>query len=160
MGDTRFAFRYFAHHKATTAIIIAVLALGTGANTLIFSLFQAHFLRAAPAVPKNDAHARLWAQERLTRTAGWQPRGFTQPELLAFAEHREIFGEVAAWTEDEIIPGGDSVSARTVNAQFVTPNFFRTLGLTLSAGQGFNQNVSDAPDMTGVMSYAIAEVRS
>src|SRR5262245_8854801 len=45
VGDLRFAFRYFARHKATTTIIVAVLALGTGANTLIFSVFQAQFLR-------------------------------------------------------------------------------------------------------------------
>src|SRR5918998_581552 len=50
-GDLRFAVRYFARHKATVAIIIAVLALGTGANTLIFSTFQAQFLRPAPGVP-------------------------------------------------------------------------------------------------------------
>src|SRR5688572_30896485 len=39
-GDMRFAFRYFARHKGIVAIIVAVLALGTGANTLIFSIFQ------------------------------------------------------------------------------------------------------------------------
>src|SRR5690349_4878587 len=31
-GDARFALRYFGRHKATTAIIVTVLALGTGAN--------------------------------------------------------------------------------------------------------------------------------
>src|SRR5687768_9715439 len=29
-GDMRFAFRYFARHKGIVAIIVAVLALGTG----------------------------------------------------------------------------------------------------------------------------------
>lgn len=56
-SDTRFAFRYFARHKATTAIIVTVIALGTGADTVIFSIFQARFLRPAPAVTENDAHA-------------------------------------------------------------------------------------------------------
>src|SRR5687768_15399658 len=37
-GDLRFAFRYFARRKATVAILVAVIALGTGANALIFSL--------------------------------------------------------------------------------------------------------------------------
>src|SRR3954467_14153533 len=32
-GDARFALRYFARHKATTAIIVIVIALGTGATT-------------------------------------------------------------------------------------------------------------------------------
>lgn len=156
-GDLRFALRYFGRHKATTAMIVTVLALGTGANTLIFSIFQAQFLRPAPAVPENNAHARIWAQERPTRTAKWQSRGFSQPELTALANRREIFQDIAAWTADEIVlDGGDSTGARRVNAQFVTPNFFRVLGLQLSAGQGFRQNASDV-DMTAVMAYAIAE---
>jgi len=156
-SDTRFAFRYFARHKATTAILIAVLTLGTGANALIFSTFQAHFLRPAPAVPSIDAHARIWAQERPTRTARWQPRGFTQPQLVALAERREIFRDVAAWTEDEVVLGGDSTGARAAQAQFVTPNYFAALGVNLVAGQGFRRDAGNAPDMTAVMSYRVAE---
>ena len=158
VADVRFAMRYFARNKATTAIIIAVLALGTGANTLIFSILQAEFLRPAPAMPDDDAHARIWAQERRTRGSQWEPRGFTQPELVALAERRELFQQVAAWTEDEVIlQADDSGSARSVGAQFVTPNYFRAIGVPLVAGQGFRQDAGDAPDMTAVMSYAGAE---
>lgn len=155
-GDLRFAFRYFARHKATTAIIVAVLALGTGANTLIFSTFQAYFLRPAPAVPANDAHVRIWAQERPTRSARWDERRFSQPELGALAARRDIFTDVAAWTEDEAILGGDSTFARSIGAQFVTPNFFGVLGVRLVAGQGFRRGIGDTPDMTAVMSYSMA----
>jgi predicted permease len=157
-GDLRFALRYFARHKATVAIIVVVLALGTGANAMFFSIFQAEFLRPAPAVPDDDAHARLWARERATTTARWQPRAFTYSELEAIAEHREIFASVGAWTsEDVILDRGDSTGARGVGAQFVTPNFFTTLGVPLAAGQGFARGPSDIPDMTAVMAYEIAE---
>src|SRR5687767_12831486 len=91
LADVRFALRYFARHKATTAIIVAVLALGTGANTLIFSLFQSEFTRPAPAMPADPSHVRLWAQERPTATAQWRPREFTQAELGTLAERRDIF---------------------------------------------------------------------
>ena len=155
-SDTRFAFRYFARHKATAAIIVAVIALGTGANTVIFSIFQAQFLRPAPAVPENDAHARIVAQERLTRTAPWQPRRFSQAEVVALAARREIFQGIAAWTEDDVVLRADSAAARGVGAQFVTSNYFRTLGVGLSAGQALRQTLDDTPDMTAVMSYAIA----
>src|SRR4051812_8824157 len=88
-SDVRFAFRYFARHKGTTAIITTVLALATGGNTLIFSTFQAQFLRPAPAVPTYDGQARIWSRERPTRTAAWKTRGFSQPELIALAQRRE-----------------------------------------------------------------------
>src|ERR671915_601035 len=88
IGDTRFAFRYFVRHKATTAIIVVVLALATGANTMFFSFFQAQFLRPAPAVPDDDAHVRIWARERPTRTAQWREGRFSHPELVALAAGR------------------------------------------------------------------------
>src|SRR3954462_203595 len=157
-GDARFALRYFARHKATTAITVVVIALGTGANTVIFSIFQSEFTRPAPAVSENSSHARVWAQERPTRTAKWETRGFTQPELVRLAERREIFRDVAAWKSDNVIlDGGDSTGARAVNTQFVTPNFFGVIGVNLSAGQGLRRDAGDAPDMTAIMAYAIAE---
>lgn len=157
-GDLRFAFRYFARHKATVAIIVVVLALATGANAMIFSIFQAEFLRPAPAVPSHDAHARLWAQERATTTAKWEPRAFTHAELEALAARREIFADVAAWTdEDVILDGGDSTGARGVLAQFVTPNLFNMLGVPLVAGQGWASKGTDAPSKVAVMAYAVAE---
>jgi predicted permease len=162
--DLRFALRYFARHKANTGIIVAVLSLGTGANALIFSMFQAEFLRPAPAVSRHDA-IRIWGQERSAPTAPWQPRLFAQSELIALTERSDILRDVAAWTEEEVIVGSDSISAtatRAVNAQFVTPNFFRALGVPLSAGPGFpqdgdgNHSTSGAP---AVIAYATAEQR-
>ena len=158
-GDLRFAFRYFVRNKATTAIIVVVLALGIGANTVIFSLFQSEFLRPAPAVPGNDAHARIWAQERATQTSSWEPRRWSQPELDVLAARRDIFRDVAAFTEDELIlRGGDSVAARSVSAQFVTPNFFSVLGIALVAGPGLRIDAGDSPDPTAVMAYRDAEL--
>jgi putative ABC transport system permease protein len=160
-GDLRFALRYFVRHKATVAIIVVVLTLGTGANAMFFSIFQAEFLRPAPAVPENDAHARIWAVERATTTAKWQPRAFTHAELDALAARRETFATVSGWLVEDVILGGgsiagDSTPARSVRAQFVTPNFFAALGVPLAAGQGFAR-VSDAPELTAVMSHEIAE---
>jgi hypothetical protein len=39
-------------------------------------------VRPAPAVPDDDAHVRIWAKERPTRTARWPPRLLSQPERL------------------------------------------------------------------------------
>src|SRR6266852_6301188 len=47
-GDARYALRTFARNKAFTATAIATLALGIGANTAIFSLFDALMLRWLP----------------------------------------------------------------------------------------------------------------
>ena len=155
-GDFRFALRYFARHKVTVAIIILVLAVGTGTNTMIFSVFQSQFLRPAPGVPDDDSHARIWGQQRDTRLGAWHPRGFTHPELLALAQQRDVFSEVAGWTSDEVSFAPDSGGARVMSAQYVTPNFFATLGVQLVAGQGLSRHASRALDRTAVMSGAVA----
>jgi len=162
LADARFAHRYFARHKATTAIIVTVLALGTGANALIFSLIQSQFFRPAPGVSPNADQVRVWSQERATPTAQWQPRLFTYAEITALAERRDIFHDVAAWTEDEVVLGADSTiasAARSMQMQFVTPNYFHALGVTIVAGPGLAQrtDVRDTPDLTAVMSYAMAD---
>ncbi len=155
-GDLRFGIRYFARHKVTVAIIVMVLALGTGTNTMIFSLFQSQFLRPAPAVPDDDSHARIWGQQRDTRLAAWHDRGFTHPELVALAQHRDVFRDVAGWTSDEVSFAAGSGGARALQAQYVTPNFFATLGVRPIAGQGLSRQASDAPHRTAVMSEAVA----
>jgi putative ABC transport system permease protein len=160
-GDVRFAFRYFGRHKASTALIVAVLALGTGANALIFSMIQAQFFRPAPAMSKDDAHARFWARERSSSTASWQSREFTLSELQAIAEQRDVFEAVAAWhAHDVVLQGDDSVGARGVRAQFVTPNFFSVIGVSLAAGVGFVQSdlaANQTADLTVVISHEMAD---
>lgn len=158
-GDLQFAVRYFARHKAAVSIIITVLAVSTGANTVIFSGFQGMFLRPAPAVPHDAALARIWARERSTRTGPWSPRGFTLPELSGLAERRDVFEEVAAYTAHDVVIGGrDSMPARGVGAQFVSSNYFAALRVPLIAGPGFVREASEAAPaaMTAVTSYALA----
>lgn len=158
-ADARFALRYFARHKGTTAIIIAVLALGTGANTVIFSLYQSQFVRPAPAMPDNADVARIWGQERPTTTANWKLRGFTAPELDALSERRDVLSAVGAWTAEDVVLRGDSTVARAVEAQFVTTNYFAVAGVPLVAGVGFPPDEGAAPNMTAVMSFLEAESR-
>src|SRR5258706_3787586 len=53
-GDARYALRTFARNRTFTATAIATLALGIGANTAMFSLFDALMLRWLP-VPNPQA---------------------------------------------------------------------------------------------------------
>jgi predicted permease len=157
-SDVRFARRYFSRHKATTAIIVAVLALASGANTLIFSLFQGMFLRPAPQVPQDPAHALVWMQERPAPTAKWDIVDLTGTQLDLLSERREVFASVAAWVEDyAIIAGGDSEGARNAPVTFVTPNYFATLGVPLSRGRGLLQQTDGTPDLSAVMAEIPAE---
>src|SRR5687767_4548900 len=118
-GDLRFAFRYFGRHKATVAIVIAVLTLGTGANTLFFSVYRDSFMKPPKGIPEDPAHARIYSQIRLTQTGQWQGAGFTLAELTMLAERRDMFSGLAGWAPFGVALDGlaaDSAGARAVDA--------------------------------------------
>ena len=48
VSDIRFALRSLLKHRAFSAVIIATLALGVGANTAIFSVVNAALLKPLP----------------------------------------------------------------------------------------------------------------
>jgi putative ABC transport system permease protein len=155
-SDLGFALRYFARNKATSAIVIAVLALGIGANTIIFSAMQAEMLRPAPAVPDDDRLVRLWSTQRDNPTAKWNERDLTGPELAALAERGELFESVAAaHSHDVVLVGPDSAGPQGVRAQFVTPNYFATVGIPLT-GPGLARDASGG-DLSVVLSHTMAE---
>ena len=158
IADLRFAFRYFGRNRLTVAIVVSVFALGIGANTALVTVIQSHVMRPAAAVPDDEALVRLWKQERSTRTAAWDVRLFTYAELSDIQTRTDIYSSVEGWTaHDVVLNPGDSIGARGANAQFVTSGFFSTLGVRLVAGNAFTPSSDDAPDMSAVMSFAMAE---
>lgn len=157
-GDVRFAFRYFSRNKLTVAILVSVLAVGIGGTTALVTVIQSQFFRPAPGVPDEDALVRIWSLERPSLTDPWHVDGFSQAELNALTASGRVFTGVAGWREqDVVVHAGDSVGARGVGAQYVTPNYFTVLGTRLSAGVGFAAAVPGEADMSAVMSFALAE---
>lgn len=153
-SDVRFALRYFARNKITAGIVVAVLALGIGANTVIFSVMQAMFFRPPLAVPENPEHVLIHAMERKERQS-WQRTEQSMYELRALAARRETFRDVVAWTQDEVvIDAGDSTGARGADVQFVTPNYFAFLGVPLASGPGFAR--ADSAVRAAIMSFRFA----
>ncbi len=157
IADLRFALRYFARKPMTAVTIVVVLGLGIGANSAIFTVLHAVLARPAPAVPKDDSHARIYGLET-ARGGHSELRDFSYAELAQLAERRETFVAVAGWTaHDVVLALVDSSGSNDVGAEFVTPNFFTTLGVPLVAGPGFAPHAPTAPHATAVISFDLAE---
>src|SRR5262245_1314172 len=58
-GDLRQAVKLFAHRPAYTTVVVATLAIGLGASTAVFSLFNALLLRPLP-YPDPDRLVLVW----------------------------------------------------------------------------------------------------
>ncbi len=117
---------------AFTAIAVATLALGIGANTAIFSVVNAVLLRPLP-FPHSEQ--LVLVSDDLT---GRQINdvGISVPELQDLQERSGVFEEISAvWPVDANLTGSDR--PERVELLAVSPNYFSLLGATAQLGRVF-----------------------
>jgi predicted permease len=151
LRDLIFSCRHLARAPGFTVAAVLTLALGTGANTAIFSLING-FLRPLP-VPDADQIVILAASTPGDET-GFRYR-FSLPALKEFREQATVFSDVFAF---DIRLGGLGVDGRTTQFTYcvVTGNFFSGLGLKPAAGRFFEPGEGEAPgsDAITVLGHA------
>src|SRR5262245_23777381 len=129
--DLRYGVRMLLRHKGFTAIAVLSLALGIGANTLIFSVFQSVVL--AP-LPYDDP-------ERLVMVWPKNHRGFhvfvSGPDFLDWKRSSRSFDRISgikSQDHDLTSPG----PAEHIEGREVSADFFSTLGVKLPLGREFS----------------------
>jgi putative ABC transport system permease protein len=93
--DVRYGLRLLLKHPGFTAIMIAVLALGIGANTAIFSVVNSVLLRPLN-YPDSAALMTLW--EDHTRREGPIREWTSPPGFRDWREQSTVFAHMAAMT--------------------------------------------------------------
>ncbi|MGH2822884.1 MAG: ABC transporter permease [Thermoleophilaceae bacterium] len=139
MNDFRYAVRQLAKSPGFTAVAVATLALGTGANSLLFSVIHAVLLRPLPypeserivsvnIVPRDEGAARS--------LAGQAPHH----AYLQWRQQSGSFAALAAYRETGASVGrGGGAPDRLSGAQ-VTANFFALLGVQPAVGRSFTED--------------------
>jgi putative ABC transport system permease protein len=98
LADLRYAVRSFLKTPILSAVIVATLALGIGANTAIFSVVDAVLLRPTP-VHDIDKLAVVWETDRDTGTTR-EPSSL--PDYLDFKTRSRTFERLAAMMTGEV----------------------------------------------------------
>jgi predicted permease len=130
IADLRYALRALRRHPGFTAAVAAMLALGIGANTAIFSVVNAVLLRGLP----HPAPERL-----IMAFTNYPDFGHSGTSLPDFRDWRDGFrgaGELAAYDEVSYNLTGDGAPERADGAA-VTANYFRVIGATPTLGRAF-----------------------
>ncbi|HVF44358.1 MAG TPA: ABC transporter permease [Pyrinomonadaceae bacterium] len=129
-NDVRHGARALRKSPGFTAVAVAVLALGVGANTAIFSIVNAVLLRPLP----------FPGAERVVAFAGVNPsKGITQSNMSApdFADWRaeqKSFEGLALYTQGSAnMTGGDE--PERVAASAVSADFFRVMSVGAARGR-------------------------
>ena len=130
--DLRMAFRSAFKNPALTSVIVVSLALGIGANTTIFTLINAVFLRPLPVreparlvqvftvMPKSTAYQSV-------SLANYRDFRDNVREFSGLAAYQGINANMAGGTEPVSIGG-----------QLVTGNYFDVVGVQAARGRTFS----------------------
>jgi putative ABC transport system permease protein len=150
--DLRYALRTMAAGPGFTAVAILSLALGIGANTAIFSLWDGVLHASLPAVSKPDELVMLSNPDQrgtwTGRTSG--PRNYlTYEEFEQLRDHADLFSAMMAsqtslntWQVHFEDGSWEAASGRLVSG-----GFFEVLGVGAAIGRVFTapEDHSDVP---------------
>jgi putative ABC transport system permease protein len=133
MTDLRYALRTLLNERAFTALVLATLALGIGANTAIFSVVHAVLLRAAP-IRDIDRVALVWETDRNTGTTR-EPASL--PDFLDLQQRSRTFETMGVLMADELNLTPASGEPRRLAALHVSSELLPMLGLRPILGRTF-----------------------
>jgi predicted permease len=167
LQDLKYALRLLRKSPGFAAAVVATLALGIGANTAIFSLLDAVLLRNLPVHRPGQllflqASARGWpdvvddfegTNYKDGKTGRMVMESLSYPAFEQLARQTNSFSGVAAVTGNTgNLNVGLGGRAQAAEAEFVSGNFFETLG----AGQAAGRLIGPADDTARSALVAVA----
>ena len=130
LQDLRFAIRLLAKSPGFTAVVIFTLALGIGANTAIFSVVNATFLRSLPYA---EPGRLVMLMERNLKGGG--DNSVSYPNFLDWCARQDVLSGLAFYH-----PSPAKLKTPTavelVSTTMVSSDFFTVLGVRPLQGRG------------------------
>ncbi|HKV24037.1 MAG TPA: ABC transporter permease [Candidatus Acidoferrum sp.] len=152
LQDLRYGIRVLVKSPGFTAVAVLSLTLGIGANTTIFTMAKAIFLKT---IPVNDP-ATLMSLFSTAQSKGGPVQEFLPtpyPNARDYREKNDVFSGVAI-----AIPTGADLTVRgkkvQVFCEVVNENFFDVLGVQPAHGRTFSAEEAKNPTPVAVISYA------
>ena len=134
-ADVRYAVRQLARSPGFTLVAVLTLALGAGANSLLFSVIHAVLLRPLPypqsdrivsvaVVPRDQSSARMFGAQ----VSHWS--------YLQWRDESRSFAELAAYRPTAAVVGAGP-AVEDVQGAEVTADFFPLFGVQPVLGRAF-----------------------
>jgi predicted permease len=142
LGNLRYALRQFRLAPVFTATAVLTLALGIGGTTAIFTLIHAVMLRSLPVSDPAQLY-RVGEGDDCCVEGGPQDRWgmFSFPLFERLRAQTPEFEEVMAFQAGRgqlsVRRQGVDVASRPLRSEYVTGNYFHTLGIKAFGGRVF-----------------------
>jgi len=159
MQDLRYGFRRLRQSPGFALVCVITLALGIGANTAIFTLVDTVMLKSLPVANPSELY-RLGDNGNCCVNGGFQGDWslYSYPLYVHLRDHTPEFSQLAAFQAGlrdlSVRRSGAAGAAEPFNGEFVSGNYFTTLGLGAFAGRVMTAE-DDEPEAAPatVMSY-------
>ncbi len=153
--DVRYGLRTLLRNPAFTVVAIVSLAIGIGANTAIFSVFNSLLLRPRP-IADPERIVELFTSER-----GGDYEGTLYPSYLDFRDQGDVFTGLAAYGIRQYRLGDGTENVEQIWGELVSANYFEVLGVPLAGGRGFVATENEVPgrDPVVVISHGLWQRR-
>ncbi|MCL4852017.1 MAG: ABC transporter permease, partial [Bryobacteraceae bacterium] len=156
--DVRYAVRMFRNNSIWSLVILAVLALGIGANTAIFSAFNDFLLRPLPFRDPGS----LVTVTQFNPTQAEKLTGYASPpNYLDWKVQNHVFEDMGAWDvmiEQFNLTGTDE--PERVSGKRVSSSFFSVLGVSPLYGRLFGPEQDQrGGDTVAVLGYRLWQRR-
>ena len=147
--DLRYAVRSLLRAPAFSATVVATLALGIGANSVIFSAVDAILLRDAPVTDPDTVVDVYTSSGSTLHSRSSYPDYFDLRDSGTFAS-------LAAYTDVPITMDANG-QPEPVAGELVSGNYFEVLGITMAIGRGFapDEDRIGAPVRAAVILHAL-----
>ncbi len=126
--DLLWAARWLRKNPLFATAVVAILALGIGANTAVFGIVDAVLLRPLPYA----------AADRLVRIEQSSPKrslvGTTAADYLLWRDHTDLFEKIAAYRMDVVTLTGTGDPDQLTSVQ-ASPGLFSMLGVRAELGR-------------------------
>ena len=149
--DLRHAVRLLLKAPGFTAIVVLVLTLGIGANTVIFSIVNGVLLKPLPFAEAQ----RLVAIQTTVRN---EPDGTAYLDFLDWRAQASTIELMAAYTTAAATLTGHG-DAASIPLALVTPDLFPMLGVAPIQGRVFGGPKCRTPDTSARLSATITRDR-
>ncbi|MDE3197990.1 MAG: ABC transporter permease, partial [Acidobacteriota bacterium] len=132
-AELRQSFRSLRRSPAASLSIVAILALGMSASTVIFSVVQSILLKPLPF--RDSQRVVEVTESRVAR--GLDFNAFGEANFWDVRAANRSFAELAAYHDDDFTLTGRGVPEK-ISGAAVTAGFFRTLGVSPIQGRDFS----------------------
>ncbi len=132
--DLRFSLRSLARQKGFTFAVAAALALGIGANTLMFSVVKG-LLLTPPPFASLDRLVFLFSNQQ---QMGLSRTGASHPDYLDWKKRSQSFEDMGAASDENVNLTGSGEPLRLAGAR-VSASCLTTLGIQPVAGRLFRK---------------------